>query len=61
MPVARTSFANAKIIQQNTEPKHLLWSEKKGHRLLQAYMEYRDPKGRICVGRVQLDTQSNVN
>ena len=36
-------------------------SETKGSRLLQAYMEYRAPDGSIQKGRVQIDTQSNIN
>ena len=38
-----------------------LSSEKKGWRLLQAWVNYRDPHGQVKTGRIQLDSQSNVN
>ena len=38
-----------------------LESETKNSRLLQAYMEYRAPDGTVQKGRVQIDTQSNIN
>ena len=66
LPIARTVFDDCKI-NENTESnksgdtKTRFLSETKGHRLLQCFMEYVDPLGRICTGRVQLDTQSNVN
>ena len=44
-----------------TQPNGPVLSEGKGFRLLQAYLHYRDPKGHIKVGRVQLDTQSAVS
>ena len=41
--------------------KRPLPSERKGWRLLQAWVNYRDPHGHVKTGRVQLDSQSNVN
>ena len=61
MPVARTSFADANLNQTIQSIRPNLLSEKEGYRLLQCFMEYRDPKDTIRVGRVQLETQSNVN
>jgi len=52
------SYPNRK---QKSAIKSSLDSEVKGSRLLQAYMEYRAPDGTIQKGRVQIDTQSNIN
>ena len=63
MPVARINSANANSnsIDSNNIKGGPLRTEQQGFRMLQAYMHYRDPKGEIRVGRVQLDTQSQVN
>ena len=60
LPIARTNFANTNIKQNDTihSDKPSLLSEKEGFRLLQVYMKYRDRKGEVRVGRVQIDTQS---
>ena len=61
LPVARTISVNTNLKQDSTPIDQPLLSEEKGFRLLQAYMTYRDPQGRIKTGRVQLDTQSAVS
>ena len=64
-PIARTYVNKAKTkadkIENSFWNPSLRSSESTGHRLLQAYIEYRDPSGQIRKGRVQLDTYSNVN
>ena len=66
LPITRTVLDDCKI-NENTEPnksgdtKTRSLSETKGRRLLQCFMEYVDPLGRIYTDIVQLDTQSNVN
>ena len=64
LPVARTDFEYAKLKKSdasiNGQPRKYL-SETKGHRLLQCFMDYVDSKGEIRTGRIQLDTQANVN
>ena len=47
--------------RKRTRTRKPLSSEKPGWRLLQAYTQYRDATGAIKVGRVQLDSHSNVN
>ncbi len=63
LPVARNAFESDKLKQStasnDTQSKFL--SETKGHRLLQCFMDYINPDGKVCTGRVQLDTQSNIN
>ena len=44
-----------------TSTRKPLSSERPGWRLLQAYTKYRDASGAIKIGRVQLDSHSNVN
>ena len=61
LPVARTISVNANLNTNTIPSNEPLLSEQKGFKLLQAYMHYRDPQGRIKVGRVQLDTQSAVS
>ena len=61
LPVARTISVNANLKTNTIPSNEPLLSEQKGFKLLQAYMHYRDPQGRIKVGRVQLDTQSAVS
>ena len=65
LPIARTIFDSNKlkefIASQNTSDRPKSLYETKGHRLLQCYMEYIDPDGNVKVGKVQLDTQSNVS
>ena len=61
LPVARTFSANSNANTNTIQSNEPLLSEQKGFKLLQAYMEYKDPQGRIKVGRVQLDTQSAVS
>ena len=64
LPIARTNFDNANtnsIDSINNTSRGPLRTEQKGYRMLQAYMHYRDAKGEVRVGRVQLDTQSQVN
>ena len=61
LPVARTDSVNANLQQNATQSNQPHLSEEKGFRLLQAYMTYRDPQGRLKTGRVQLDTQSAVS
>ena len=61
LPVARTISVNANLKQDSTQSNQPHLSEEKGFRLLQAYMTYKDPQGRLKVGRVQLDTQSAVS
>ena len=61
LPVARIHFGDANLNNSETPNKKTLLSEQKGFKLLQAFMKYRDPQGRIKVGRVQLDTQSAVS
>ena len=59
------SIVSPKISMPNTKQSPFknhgttLPSETKGSRLLQAFMQYRDPTGSLKVGRVKLDTQSN--
>ena len=74
-PIARTCFVNDKqksfyvesdcdtadITPQALMRRKLEWSEVEGHRLLQAWVRYRDPKGVVKLGRIQLDSQSKVN
>ena len=47
--------------RKRTSTRKPLSSERPGWRLLQAYTKYRDASGAIKVGRVQLDSHSNVN
>jgi len=63
LPIARTEFGPDNFKQSNVskDTKSRFISETKGHRLLQCFMDYIDPKGNVRTGRVQLDTQSNIN
>ena len=49
------------IKTDRTNSNAKLISETPGTRLLQTYMNIKTPSGRIIKGRVQLDTQANVN
>ena len=57
--VARTFVINTNTNANQNES--LLDSEIEGNRLLQAYVDYMLPDGTIRRGRIQLDTQSNIN
>ena len=72
-PIARTNFANTRVssnanqsdcddyVSSRQQRRKRLLSETKGYRLLQAYVRYRNTSGDIKIGRIQLDSQSNVN
>ena len=59
-PLGVTCINNQKRAEFNDSESRLA-SEKPYTRLLQAYMQIKTPSGEIIKGRVQLDTQSNVN
>ena len=59
-PVGHTRLLN-KTNDNADKSSSLRKSERHGHRLLQAYVDYRTPDGTIRKGRIQLDTQSNIN
>ena len=59
-PLGVTCINNQKRAELNNSESRLA-SEKPNTRLLQAYMQIKTPNGEIIKGRVQLDTQSNVN
>ena len=59
-PLGVTCINNQKHADLNNLESRLA-SEKPNTRLLQAYMQIKTPSGEIIKGRVQLDTQSNVN
>ena len=52
---------NTKTRSKSRKRKRTRSSEKKGSRLLQCYVKYRDANGAIRKGRIKLDTQSNGN
>jgi len=57
-PVGTSYVSNHKQKSTINTP---LESETKNNRLLQAYIQYRAPDGTIKKGRIQIDTQSNIN
>ena len=59
-PVGITSVINQTSADQ-INFKSKLESETPKSRLLQAYVQIKTPSGEIIKGRVQLDTQSNIN
>ena len=57
-PVGTSYMNNHKT---KTTTNNILESETKNSRLLQAYVQYRAPDGTTKRGRIQVDTQSNIN